>query len=164
MAVVEPCHLGEGAGTVTAHQSSFMPPISFCIASQVTAGHGHACGSRGDHVITGCACECRGRGHAGHSRQDWVRAQALTMRDPSASRSCSEVVGSCSFTPSHSPSLDAAAAAAAALLPLVLASELLPSVRPEPVKAVYLRGEGGGRVECGAVWCEIGRASCRERV
>lgn len=65
----------------------------------------------------------------------WLWLKRATMRDPSASRSCRLVVGADSFTPAHSPSLAAGAAAAAALVD----APSPPRVRPEPVNAAYLR-------------------------
>ena len=59
------------------------------------------------------------------------------MREPSASRSCSDVVGNASSTPIHSPAdeLALAAAAEAAAAALLLDAPPLVRVWPRPVKA-----------------------------
>lgn len=77
-----------------------------------------------------------------------VVLKRATMREPSARRSCSDVVGFDSSTPAHSP---AGAAGAAAPL-LVLAPSPPPRVRPEPVKAAYL-GVYVVCGMCGCAWC-----------
>lgn len=69
---------------------------------------------------------------------EWLKR--ATMREPSGRRSCSEVVGLPSSTPSHSPA-GSGSCAAAELVDAPAPAEPPPSVRPVPVK--YLRAAAG---------------------
>ena len=75
----------------------------------------------------------------------WPSRMSLTMREPSAILSCSEVVGWDSSTPCHSPSEaadDEAAAASAAAVAAATLVEGPASVRPVPWKAVCFGSSG----------------------